>query len=131
MIYSLIWKKIESPKETYPSSLFNAKIAVFHIMTFILVFLDCLWHVYYLMFLSQIILFIFASIMSYSNYKKRKQHKFPKFYFIAMLLSLTAWVLNALAPLCLNWNQGILMDVYIINTIIFLLILYGVVKVTK
>jgi len=132
LLYSLLWKKIETTKESYVSSLFNTKIAIFYLMALVIVFLDYLWQIHYFLFFSQIILFIFASALSYANYiENGKQHKFLKFYFVAMILSLAAWVLNSLAALYLNWHQWVLISVYLMNIIIFLLFLYGVVKVTK
>ena len=131
LLYSLLWKRIEASGSDYQSSLFNSKIFIFYIMSLVIVLLDYLWGTYYLLFCSQIMLFSFASIISYSNYKKnRKRHKFLKSYFIAMVLSLSAWLLNALASLLLNWHQGVLIVIYLLNIIIFLLFLFGVIKVT-
>lgn len=130
LLYSLLWKKIES--EANFSSLFNKKIGIFYGMTFVLVFLDFIWSTGYFMFASQIILFFCASIVSFINYKNNgRRHKFLKFYFIAMLLSFTAWILNALAALYFDWDKGIMMSIYGINIIFFLLFLYGIIKVTK
>jgi len=132
LLYSLLWKKIESSESEYLTSLFNSKIIVFYAMTAVIVFLDYIWQTYYFMFFSQIVLFAFASVLSYINYKKNgKQHKFLKFYFIAMILNLIAWSLNALAALYFNWHHGFLINIYILNIIIFLLFLYGVIKVTN
>lgn len=132
LLYSLLWKKIEGPKSHYHSSLFNAKILLFYIMTFVIASLDYLWQTHYLMFYSQIILFTFTAVISGINYRKNgSRHRFLKFYFIAMVLSLVAWLLNALAALSLNWHPGILIIIYFLNIIIFLLFLYGVIKVTK
>lgn len=126
LLYSLLWKKINF------SSLFNKVVVVFYALAFIIVFLDSLWKTSYFMFFSQIILFACASIISLVNYKKNgRKHKFLKFYFMAMVLSLIAWTLNALAVLYFNWNQGIIMNIYGINIVFFLLFLYGVIKVTK
>lgn len=131
LLYSLLWKKFEGSRSDY-SSLFNSRIFLFYLMAFILVFLDYLWRTYYFMFFSQIILFLYASIISYLNYKKNgKKYRFLKFYFMAMMFSLAAWLLNSIAALYLEWNQGVLMGVYLLNIIIFLLFLYGVVKVTR
>ncbi len=132
LFYSLVWKKFESSRQEYASSLFNAKIAIFHMMAAVIAVLDVLWSTYFFMFLSQILVFLFASLISYVNYRKdRRKHKFPKFYFIAMLLGFSVWVLNLLVALYLEWNKGILIDIGIINVIFFLLFLYGVVKATK
>lgn len=131
LLYSLLWKKIRVSERDSPSSLFNSKIFIFYIMAFVLVFLDYLWQMYYLMFCSQIVLFILASIISYINYKRNgKHHKFLKFYFIAMILSLFAWMLNALVPLLFGGHQGVMIIIYLLNLIIFLLFLFGVIKVT-
>ncbi len=131
LLYSLIWKKIEESKEDYYSSLFNTKISVFYFMALIIAILDYSWSTRYFMFLSQIILFGFATIIAYNNYiKNGKKRKFLKFYFIAMVLSFLAWLSNAVAALYLEWNQLILIESYILNVIIFLLFLYGVIKIT-
>ncbi len=130
LLYSLLWKKLRS-KANF-SSLFNKEIALFYGMTFVFVFLDFIWHTGAFMFISQIILFLCALIISFTNYKNNgKRHKFLKFYFMAMLLSFTAWILNALAALYFDWDKGIMMGIYGINVIFFLLFLYGIIKVTK
>jgi hypothetical protein len=132
LLYSLIYKKIESPLKQYKSSLMNPKIFAFHIVAFLISVLDYLWNTYLFMFLSQIIIFLFALGISFVNYRKSgRQRKFLKFYFIAMFLGLTAWTLNLLVSLYLHWNQIILMNIGIINVIFFLLFLYGVIKFTQ
>lgn len=132
LLYSLLWKKIENANESYTSSLVNMKILVFYLLTAIIVLLDYLWGTYYFLFFSQIILFLFASIISFANYlKDGRKHKFLKFYFIAMLLSLTAWVLNTITALYLEWNHSAMIYVYAINSFIFILFLLGVIYVTK
>jgi len=132
LLYSLIWKRIEGIGKREDSSLLNPKMVLFYIMSFIIAYLDFLWKDYFFMFLSQILIFIIASVISYLNYKNLGNKRlFLKFYFVAMLLSLTAWVLNALLSLYFNWNQGVLINIYLINIIIFGLFLYGVIRVTK
>ncbi len=130
LLYSLLWKRIESFEREYNSSLFNPYILIFYLMSFIIVFADYLWSTYYGMFCSQIVLFSFASIISYLNYQKNKTRPFLKFYFIAMILSLAAWLLNAGTSLLLNWHQGTLIAIYLLNIIIFLVFLFGVVRTT-
>jgi len=132
LFYSLLWKKIEGVKRNYPSSLFNLRIFPFYVMAGIIAVLDLLWNTREFMFFSQIIIFAFAGVISYVNYKKNgKRHRFLRFYFVAMVLSFLVWTSNAIAALYLNWNKAVLMGVYSSNLIIFLLFLYGVVKVTK
>jgi hypothetical protein len=130
LLYSLLWKRFKT--YTKLSSLFNPWILLFYLMALIIALIDNFWSTYVLMFFSQIILFSFTSVISFNNYiKNGKKHKFLKFYFVAMILSLIAWTLNALTALYFKWDQGIVLNVYAINIIIFLLFLYGVVKVTK
>jgi hypothetical protein len=132
LLYSLVWRRFEKPNEEYFSSLFNIKIAAFHLMALIIAVLDNTWRTYYFMFLSQIVIFFYASIVSFANFRKNtNKQNFKRFYFIAMLLGFAAWTLNLLAPLYFNWSSGILIDIGIINILFFILFLYGVIRVTK
>ena len=131
LLYSLLWKKLEITNKNYYSSLFNPKITIFYIMALVIVFLDYFWQTHYFIFISQIILFTIASGISYLNYNRGKQeHKFLKFYFVAMILALAAWIFNSISAL-LEWNQGFLINSYLSNIIIFLLFLYGVINATR
>ena len=101
-------------------------------MALVIVFLDFIGQTHNLMFISQIIIFAFAIAISYKNYLDNgTKGKFLKFYFIAMVLSFITWTLNFIASPIFNWSQGILMSVYGLNLIMFILFLYGVVKITK
>ena len=132
LLYSLLWKRIEPPGLEYTSSLLNTRVAIFHLMALMIVVLDVLWGGYFFMFASQIIVFALASIISIVNYRKKdKKYKFSKFYFLAVLLGFFAWLLNAVAELYFSWNQGIVINIYILNLIFFLLFLYGVFRITK
>ncbi len=132
LLYSLLWKRLESSPKKYTSSLFNPWVFLFYSLALVISLIDNLWRTYVFMFFSQIMLFTFASVISFKNYMNNgKKHKFLKFYFVAMFLSLTAWTLNALAALFFQWDQTFVIGVYIINLAIFLLFLYGVIKVTK
>jgi hypothetical protein len=131
LLYSLIWKKFEFSKLDKNTSLFNGKVIIFHLIAIIISVADVLFGNYYFMFSSQIMTFFFASIISFFNYRKRKQYKFPKFYFIAMLLGLIVWILNFLTASVFNWNYLFLLDIGLINGIFFLILLYGVIKITK
>jgi len=129
LLYSLLWKKLDLGPQK--SSLANPSVFIFYIMTFVIILIDQLWQVYYLLFASQIFIFLCASIISFSNFVTGdSRRRFLKFYFIAMILSLTAWILNALAALSL-WNQQLMLDVHLINLVIFFLFLIGVVKITQ
>jgi len=133
LLYSLIWKKFESYKSPEPrSSLFNPRILILYSFTIILVIIDFLWGFYHAMFFSQIMIFILASAISYANFIEDKgKHKFPKFYFVAMLASLIAWIMNTLADIYLGWDKIVMINVYVLNMVVFLLFLYGVIKSTR
>jgi hypothetical protein len=131
LLYSLLWKKIESQKIAYSSSLFNPYILIFYLMAFIIAFIDYLWDSYYLLFYSQFILFIILFILSISKLYQKPSAGFLKIYSIAMLCGLTAWLLNALAGIYFQWNYTALMIIYSLNIIVFLLFLFGVIKITN
>lgn len=128
LVYSLLWKKIDSSKPPL-HSLFNPKIFIFYFMALILVLLDYFWGGLYFLFGSQILIFLFAFAISLHNYSNNgKNAKFLKFYALAMFLSLIAWILNGLAGLHLGTNSTIL--IYLLNIFMFLLFLFGM-RVTK
>jgi hypothetical protein len=127
LLYSLIWKKFASEY----SSLFNLKAIVFYLGALIIVLLNLLFETYNFMFYSQIILFFIVSIIAYTNYAKNPKRKFLKFYFIAMVLELITWIINLLTATLFSFNRVILLGLGVVNMIIFLVILYGVMRVTK
>lgn len=130
LFYSLLWKKFEGFKEA--SSLFNFRVFIFYDLAFIIVIFDYLWGGYNFMFLSQILLFAFASIISYGNYKRGgREHKFLKLYFIVMMLNFIVWILNFIFASFGGWRLRWMANIYVLNVIIFLIFLYGVIKVTK
>lgn len=131
LLYSLLWKKFEISKES-KSSFFNSIIFVFYIITLIIIFLDYLWDTYHFMFFSQIISFGLASMLSCRNYKQKgEKHKFLKLYFIIMLLSFFVWSFNFIFGSFFNWRLRWLANVYALNIVVFLIFLYGVIKLTK
>ncbi len=130
LLYSLIWKKLEGDEKN-ASSLFNIRIFVFYILALIIAVLDYLWVDYTFMLSSQILLFFIASIISYINYKKSEKKSFLGSYFAAMVLSFIAWSLNFIFSILLSERLRWLANVYALNVIVFLILLYGVIKTTK
>lgn len=132
LLYSLIWKKFESSDNPSLSSLFNPRILLFYLMALVVVIIDFVWLTHTFMFLSQVISFFLASVISYSNYQQNsKKGKFLKFYFLAMFLTFIVWILNFLAAILFSWDQVVLISIYILNLIIFFLFLFGVIKFTN
>ncbi|MFA5173877.1 MAG: hypothetical protein WC438_01725 [Candidatus Pacearchaeota archaeon] len=130
LLYSLLWKKLDSQKPKY-SSLINSKILLFYVLAFVIASADYLWSTYNFMILSQIILFGSASIIGYKNYIfGGNKHRFLKLYFLVMIFSFLAWLLNFLFANFFS-RLRFLANVYAINIIIFLIFLYGVIKLTK
>ena len=131
LIYSLLWKKLDD-KKTSVSSLLNFKILIFYLFALIISVLDSLWQGFYFIFVSQIFVFFIASLISYNNFKKNKSKtNFLKFYFIAMVFSLIAWILNFIACYFFNWRLRWVVGVYVLNMFFFALFLYGVLKIIK
>ena len=134
LLYSLLWKKFEGEERDNhnTSSLFNPAFIIFYCLAGIIAVLDYLWQTYCFMFLSQIIIFSYATIISYINNKKKSFGKrFLRLYSTAIILNLLAWILNFVAATFFEWNQIIMTNIYIINIIIFFLFLYGIFKSTK
>jgi hypothetical protein len=131
LLYSLLWKKLDYSKKSF-SSIFNSKMGIFYMFTIIIVFLDYLWCNYYFMFISQILLFGIASIISGSNYNRMaKKQGFFKMYFIIILLNFFAWAFNLAVASVFEWSQIGVINIYILNLIIFALFLYSVERITK
>lgn len=131
LLYSLVWKKFERPGNESFSSLFNVRFFLFYTLAVIIAILDYLWATYIFLFILQILLFSYASIISCINYKNKRMGGFLKLYFIVMLLNLAAWTANFLASTFFEWHQGVLIGIYLLNIIIFVILLYGVIKTTK
>ena len=130
LLYSLIWKKIEGEEKSI-SSLFNPRIFVFYIFALIIAILDFLWNSYNFLFFSQILVFGLASIISYNNYRNSKKTGFLGLYFVVMLLSFFVWILNFVFASFFGWRLRWLANVYALNVLVFLIFLYGVIKVIK
>jgi len=131
LLYSLLWKRFEKSKGS-KSSFFNPVIFIFYMITLIIISLDYLWNVYYFMFFSQIILFGIATIISYKNYRQKgAEYNFLKLYFIVMVLNFFAWIFNLVFGTFFGWRLRWLANVYALNIIVFLIFLYGVIKLTK
>ncbi|MEM0465107.1 MAG: hypothetical protein QXW97_00195 [Candidatus Pacearchaeota archaeon] len=131
LFYSLLWKRLKTSQDNL-SSLLSFKSLVFYIMAFSIAILDYIWKVYYFLFFSQILLFACLILITYHNFKKDKgKSMFPKFYFIAMIIAFITWILNSMAPLYFNWSKILLIEIYALNIIVFLLFLYGVIRITK
>mgnify|MGYP003977884287 CR=1 FL=1 len=132
IIYSLIWKRIHIA----PNYLVNLKIIIIHIIAISIALISLFNQKisFNLLFLSQIILFLYGIIICFDKYKNRKQTKkftFIQLYFIALIMMLVGWIFNYL--------DGFIRIIYpifplytkFLTICIFCIFLYGVVKTTK
>lgn len=131
LFYSLIWKRVEK-KENH-NSLFNIRIGIFYLVALLLVFFDYRFATNLFMYISQILLFVIMSFVTFKNYLGGGggRHGFLKFYFLAMVLGVVTWALNMVLYYFLEWNKAVQMAVYGLNIIFFLFFLYGIVRVFK
>ncbi|MDP3027764.1 MAG: hypothetical protein Q8N63_08730 [Nanoarchaeota archaeon] len=131
LLYSLLWKRFEPEKESF-SSLLNLKVFIFYLIALTIGLLDIIWNTRFFMFAIQIILFFYASLISYGNYvRNEKKQGFSRLYFFIMLLNFVAWVLNFIIAIIFDWNQTGMMIIYSIISLIFLLFFYSVMRATR
>ena len=126
LLYSLVWKKFEIKDSR--SSFFNPIVFLAYFITLVIILFDFFSQSYNFLFISQIIIFTIATIISFQNLKK--QTSFSKLYFIIMVLNLFAWSLNFIL-IFLSQRLRFVGNIYVLNVIVFLIFLYGVFKVAK
>ncbi len=140
LLYSLLWKNFEDSENPSTSSLFNLQIAVFYILSAIVALLDYVWTTNYFMFLSQLIIFSFASGLCFAKLNKAKpMGGFFKLYFMVIALNFIAWLVNLAISTSFDfvitsgfdWRRAGVIFTYLLNIIIFVLFLYSVSKSTK
>ena len=126
LLYSLVWKKFEIKDSR--SSFFNPIVFLAYFITLVIILFDFFSQSYNFLFISQIIIFTIATIISFQNLKK--QTSFSKLYFIIMVLNLFAWSLNFIL-IFLSQRLRFVEHIYVLNVIVLLIFLYGVFKVAK
>lgn len=133
LFYSLIWKRFESGDGAV-SSIFNLRMLIFWLMTILIVTLDFFWGTHLLLFAAQFLIFVIATVLSLSNCSKglcKKKGSFSRLYFFAISILLISWILQILLEAIFFWYPGILIAVYILNLLVFVTILFGVIKLTS
>ena len=130
LLYSLLWKKFS--KQAGFSSLISSKLLVIYLIALILTTADCVLRIYFLLFISQILIFLIASLLVFkANKEKGNKSGFLKIYGFAIILGLIAWLLNFGTAFLFGWNLLLMIDVGVLNVIFFLLVLFGIMKITK
>ena len=118
LFYSLTWRKLE--KESNHNSFFNARIFIFYFLTLIIIFLNIFLNSSFVIYLSQIIIFVIITILAFVN--------FLKYYFLIMVLGLGTWVLGLFGQILASYSV-INMFVYILNIIFFVSFFYMINKI--
>jgi hypothetical protein len=127
LLYSLIWKKIESEKKYH--SLFNTNTLFFYSLALVVSIINLLFNTLVIMFIFQIVLFFILMVISFNNYLSYgKNSSFLKYYFLTMVVGLVGWILNLSLYYFLDWNKTFQIILYGLNIIFFLIILYGTLK---
>jgi len=120
LVYSVLWKKTHK-------GFFGKQWPIF-IIAFIIALIPVLFQKTLLFVIIQAALFIFAVIMSFFNNKRSKAKKgFSKLYFIYILL-FVFWILNTFATALPPFFLQIKVFVYLISLILFIIIVWGVLK---
>ena len=130
LFYSLLFKRFTT-KNSH-SSLFNARIFIFYALALIIGILDFILGNYSMMFFSQIIIFSFAGGVAFEKYGQvQKKSGFLGLYLWIILLIMITRILNFIVSYFLVWNKYGVIGIYLLDAIIFLLFLYGIIKVTR
>ena len=128
LLYSLIWKKIETKK--YSKKPINTPVFIMYALAIILAVADYLMQSLMMLYISQIIIFSAATIIAYKNYREKKQ-KYKQYYFIIMVLFLIIMTINFVAQYTINTYPIMRFYAYITTIIAVLLTLYVTKKLTK
>ena len=130
LLYSLVWKIFEKSK--LHNSLFNLIAGSFYFIGFFIGFSDFFLESSILMYLSQIILFLFLAGISYSNFSKQEGNlNFLRNYFIITLFGLISWILNLFLEYFPYGNPFVQIWIYGLNILFFVFFLYAITKITE
>lgn len=121
LLYSVMWKKWNNKFQ---------KLCLFHGLALALAFISILSRNPFIYLGSNILLLLIVAFIVYASYQHKKiKKKNHNLYFIYFLLSLF-WILNIIDALIPKFFEGFQLFIYLASTIIFLLILYRVIKKT-
>jgi len=130
LFYSLTWKYFE--KKSVYHSLLNIRAFVFYFLALLIIILNLFLHPPVLVHLSQIVLFFIMGIISLKNYlNENKKYRFLKNYFFAIILGLLFWVIDFVLRYFSGPNSTVQIVSYGINSVFFLVFLYGVIRITR
>jgi hypothetical protein len=122
LVYSLVWKSFPSPT--------HVRVSILHILALLIGILDLWIGSVYVLYISQLAIFIYASFLAYQNYMSKKQ-PFQQVFFIIMILVLLGWIANFVAYYANADYPFIIFYVYALTTFIFIALWYSVERMTK
>ncbi|MFP4567705.1 MAG: hypothetical protein ACLFN8_02055 [Candidatus Woesearchaeota archaeon] len=128
LLYALVWQNFENKK--YTKTPINTPLFFMYATAIILATIDYLMQTLILLYSSQIILFGAATIISYKNYREKKQY-FKQFYFISMTLFLIIMLVNFIAQYTINNYPIMRFYAYITTVIALAIFLYITEKLTN
>jgi hypothetical protein len=119
LLYSVMWKKWNHN---------SYKIYLFHIVALVIALVSILSrNPFVYLGLNIFLLFVVVFVVYTSYQHKKNKKKGHNLYWIYLLLS-AFWILNIVDTLIPKFFQGFQLFIYLASTLIFLLILYRVIK---
>jgi len=119
LLYSVMWKKWNHSK---------SRIFIFNICAIIIALFGATFRDMLISLMLNIILLIFVSFILYIAYKDSIDRKKGKNLFIIYILLFVFWVLNVIDILLPRFLQLYQLIIYIVSTLLFMIILYKVLK---
>lgn len=120
LLYSLVWRKIHT----------KYLIPVYLVFALAISIIDFLSGSFLLMYITQVAIFLVASVISFKNYLARKK-PFRLTMFVIMVLFLLVWIINFIGQYTIADSPIIRLPVYIMTVVIALSFLIIVRRLTK
>ena len=127
LLYTLVWKHFEKKHVAYNWRGFPITVAS---IAALIALADILTQNFYFMYISQIIVFGTASVISLSKYLKKKNN-FLQLYFISMILFLIVWIFNFIAQYTIDDFPIMRLYAYLLTVSACLVIMYVVNQLTR
>lgn len=131
LLYSMLWKNFEK------SNLFS-KIRMPFLVTLALIIsaIDVYRGSFLFMYVTQIVIFSYASLVSFANYHNSKlssknKKNYKKMFFLSMFLFLIVWIVNFIAQYTIDRYPILRIYAYFITVVICYLFLYITHNITR
>ncbi len=119
LLYSVMWKRWNHSK---------MKLAILHMSAILIGLIGLLFRTIQMFLLINLVLFAFISFILFIAYKDSKNKSKGKNLYIIYLLLFIFWILNIIDILIPRFFQVYQIIIYLISILIFMTILYKVVK---